>query len=101
MQSFSTPHRQKEAIEKIKEAVLDIIGGKRWPGNLPDLNPIENLWGILKNSIYYEPLPKTIEEIKTRFQFSWDNYPNEELEKLVDSFKDRVQKMMKADGGHF
>ena len=101
MQDSATPHTQKETIEKLKEAGLDLIGGKRWPGNSPDLNPIENLWGILKNSIYYEPIPSTIDEIKTRFQSSWDNYPIEGLEKLVESFKDRVEKMMKADGGHF
>jgi transposase len=48
-----------------------VIGGKRiygirkilCPANSPDLNPIENLWKIVKDTIQKEELPQNKEEL--------------------------------------
>ena len=47
-QDFASCHKAKmitNCFKKMKITVLD------WPGNLPDLNPIENLWSIVKNCL--------------------------------------------------
>jgi hypothetical protein len=39
-----------------------------WPGNSPDLNPIENLWSYIENKLKHKDIssgPKLIKEIKT------------------------------------
>ena len=33
----------------IREHGIEVI---KWPGNSPDLNPIENLWSIFKGKLY-------------------------------------------------
>lgn len=101
MQDSATPHTHSETLLDLKRKNINLLGGQRWPGNSPDLNPIENLWGTIKNSIYFEPLPQSIDEIKLRFQKAWDEYPIDNLKKLTESFKSRIQKMIKADGKHF
>ena len=53
-----------------------------WPGNSPDLNPIENLWAILKDSIYVEPIPTTIDALKIRLDKTWNSLSINLLEKL-------------------
>ena len=74
-----------------------------WPGNSPDLNPIENHWAIIKRKLFkydYENPMKTslIEAI------IWIGYHDEELKKmycnLVHSIPKRVSMITKSKEGH-
>ena len=42
-------HRAKLVSSWLRENGVDVIGP--WPGNSPDLNPIENCWNSLKNEV--------------------------------------------------
>jgi len=44
----SPPHRAKSTQAFLKQKNVEVLP---YPGNSPDLNPIENLWNILKNKI--------------------------------------------------
>ena len=70
------------------------------PGNSPELNPIENLWAIIKNSAYQEAIPKDVNELKARLDETWNSLPLELLQKLFNSFKTKIYEMMTNNGGH-
>ena len=62
-QQDSAPcHKAKmitNCFKKMKITVLD------WPGNSPDLNPIENLWSIVKNRLRKIDFPNKIKLIQS------------------------------------
>ena len=55
-----------------------------WPGNSPDLNPIENLWAIMKGELRgrdTSSLPKLEREIRD----VWANLDRDYLKNLIDN----------------
>lgn len=70
-----------------------------WPGNSPDVNPIENLWGILKDSAYEDPKPTNMETLVARFRKKWFSLPVQLLKNMSESFKSRIEEVLDAQGG--
>lgn len=99
MQDGAPAHSTTQNLDVINRQVKRVWGKGIWPGNSPDLNPIENLWSILKSEIYKNPVPKTLPELKVRIHASWHNLKPALLEKLSHSFKNRVSEMSEAGGG--
>ena len=65
-----------------------------WPANLPDLNSMENLWGILCRTVYAEEKQYTnIGELRTSIISAWENLNAYVLQKLVNGMCDRVFKV--------
>ena len=69
-----------------------------WPGNSPDLNPIENCWGLMKRKISREN-PTNINEIKKICKSVWSRLTLDYLDKLFESMPRRMELVIKADGG--
>lgn len=71
------------------------------PPSSPDLNPIENLWSILKNHIRSRVhQPTSTEELKQAIQEAWDSLTIDDINGLVRSMPDRVKAVLAAKGGH-
>ena len=72
-----------------------------WPGNSPDLNPIENLWSIVKTRLRKQDCTTKTKLIQSVIHI-W--YHDDEIKnickKLVLSMKKRVDLVLKARGGH-
>jgi len=90
-------HKSKlvqEWLKKQKFSVLD------WPAQSPDLNPIENLWAILKRKLnqYSEP-PKGIHQLWERIEETWNKIEIETCKKLIESMPNRMASVVKAKGG--
>ncbi len=69
------------------------VGVLDWPANSPDLNPIENLWGIVKRKMRNKR-PKNADELKATVKETWASIPH----KLITSTPRRFETVIKAKG---
>ncbi len=68
-----------------------------WPSNSPDLNPIENLWAIVKRNVELRQ-PKNLSELERFLEEEWKNIPNSLLINLVDSMSQRCKEVIEKNG---
>lgn len=70
-----------------------------WPAQSPDLNPIENLWSILKKRLgKYKRAPENMDELWRRVQFEWGQIPDNFIQNLVESMPKRMKGVIKNKG---
>ncbi len=55
-----------------------------WPANSPDLNPIENLWGIVKRKMR-DTRPNTADDLKASIKATWASITAEQCHRLIVS----------------
>ena len=73
-----------------------------WRAQLPDLNPIENIWAIIKQELYTQSrFPKTKNELIDRVMTIWENLQRELLVKLFDGVVHRLNGVIDREGGWF
>ena len=72
-----------------------------WPPQSADMNPIENLWDLLKQEVGKLPTATSREQLKTRIMQAWANLGErtEVLQSLCDSMPRRIQRLLEAKGG--
>jgi hypothetical protein len=68
-----------------------------WPSNSPDLNPMENLWRILKYKVA-NLHPKNLKELEVAIHLSWSELPTKLAQKLVGSMFNRIQRVLEEKG---
>ena len=68
-----------------------------WPSNSLDLNPIENLWGIVKTNVE-KRMPKNCDDLIQYMWEEWDNIPEPIVKKLVRSMRQRCELVIEKNG---
>jgi len=89
-------HRSKPVTKFVKDQGWNTLD---WPPQSPDLNPIENLWSVLKKKVWTQHFASTV-ELKAKIISIWHhNIGQDLLEKLALSMTDRLQAVIRAHGG--
>ena len=100
---FRIPTRQcpNSCVKALKSVFSDKnVVLMDWPALSPDLNPIENLWGIVTRQVngqgkqYDSKLSLTGAIIK-----SWSKIDDQTVKSLIGSMKNRCQEVIAAKGG--
>lgn len=71
----------------------------KWPARSPDLNPIENLWGIMSRRVYtHNKQFESVNELKKAILNCWFTLEPELLQNLIQSMKHRVFDVINNNG---
>lgn len=72
----------------------------QWPACSPDVNPMENVWGILSNRVYSENRQyPDVAALKTAILEEWERISEIEINNLVQSMQNRVFALIQNKGG--
>ncbi|CAJ0953436.1 unnamed protein product [Ranitomeya imitator] len=80
-------HKAKVITKWLMEQNIEILGP--WPGNSPDLNPIENLWSIIKRRVDKQK-PTNSGKIQALIMQEWTAISQDLVQKLIESMPGRI-----------
>ncbi len=90
-QDLAPAHTAKSWLNDHGIGVLD------WPANSPDLNSIENLWGIVKRKMRNKR-PKNADELKATVKETLASIQPQQYHKLITSMPRQIEAVIQAKG---
>lgn len=98
MQDNASVHKSASTTNWLALRKIDVLD---WPSRSPDLNPIENVWGILVRQVYKDNKQYScLAELRQAIQSAWNNLKFETLLELTNSVPTRIFDCIAARGGH-
>lgn len=96
MHDGARPHTANYTKDYLASIPIEVIP---WPACSPDVNPIENLWGYLTQIVYADSRHfQTKEQLKGALVNAWDSIPQQELDALNSSMRQRCIKLLQGNG---
>ncbi len=93
-QDLAPAHTAKGTKSRFNDHGVTVLD---WPANTPDLNLIENLWGIVKRKMR-DTRPNNADELKATVKETWASIPPQQCHKLITSMPCRIEAVIKAKG---
>ena len=90
-------HKAKSVTNYLKYKKIPVLD---WPGNSPDMNPIENVWRLVKNEISKECITTKARLIEKLIEV-WNHNPSiaENIKTCISSMPRRIKAVIAAKGG--
>jgi len=96
LQDGAPCHTAKKVKAFLKEKNVSVMD---WPGNSPDLNPIENLWAIMKRRLKKLPNISSLPLLMRAIRIMWTrDLPISLMKKLARSMPTRLKMCLKNKG---
>ena len=76
---------------------INYINSSEWPSYSPDLNPIENIWSMLKQKVS-ERNPRNQKTLLKMIKEEWENIDVNIIKKAIDSMSLRLNDVIKNKG---
>ena len=95
MQDNARPHDCEYTRNYLNRHNVEIL---KWPACSPDLNPIEDVWAILKGRVRKLGRPTKIIDLENIILQEWENFDISTLEALSMSFQERLERIIEIDG---
>jgi len=95
-QDNASIHNAKATKEWFSAKNINILN---WPACSPDLNPIENLWGILVHLVYSGGRQfSSVLELKSAISHAWTNIQITDMKNLIESMPNRIFEVISNNG---
>jgi hypothetical protein len=99
-QDDKAPIHTTKKVKSWFEEHQNIIKYLPWSAQLPDLNIIEPLWGVLEQRIRSKfPPPASLKQLANALVEEWDNILLETIQTLYESIPRRIAAVLQANGG--
>ena len=96
LQDNAPCHRSYSTEDFFIEQGLSVIN---LPPNSPDLNPIENIWGLLANRVYQDGRRYTKKsELWAQIESEWKKLGVEEVAKFTENWDERLSQVIQEEG---
>jgi transposase len=93
-QDNAPPHTAKTTKRFFSDNNINVLP---WPASSPDLNPIENIWGILKSRVDRKK-PKTKQELITIAMEEWEGIDLGIVRRTIESMPRRIEEVIEKCG---
>ena len=95
-QDGASVHRSQATMQYLKDADVDLLD---WPARSPDLNPIENLWGLLVRRVYHNRRQfDCVSDLEEAILYEWEKITEEEIRALITSLPRRCMDVIEKRG---
>lgn len=100
MQDGAPAHTANRTQEWCRNNMPAFWAKGEWPGNSPDLNPIENLWSILLEKLNEMKPSTNLKQLADSLKVAWKNINPSILENIVAGMPARITKCIQLNGGN-
>ena len=100
MQDGAPAHTAQLTQQRCIEHLPGFLHKEEWPPNSPDLNPIENCWGILNSQALSSRPLTAMTQLNARATKEWGKIDPSLLKNLVHSIPKQLEAVIRMKGGH-